>query len=71
MQELINQVKDLQHEVSGLDTNNTTLNLIVKDLTGQVIALRELTQRHEKEIRKLQIDLAQTRHALAERLAYK
>ena len=56
-QELINQVKDLI--------------ALTKDLQGQTISLRQLTQRHEKEIKQLQISLAQTRHALAERLAYK
>ena len=47
-----------------------TNNKEYKDLQGQVIALRQLTQRHDKEIRKLQIDLAQTRHALAERIVH-
>ena len=65
------EINYLMDKVLELAQNNQAMVTVSKDLTGQVIALRQLTQRHEKEIKQLQISLAQTRHALAERLAYK
>ena len=72
---LMDKVLELAKSQQGLTASVLTvakLNTVdeIKDLTGQVIALRELTQRHEKEIKQLQISLAQTRHALAERVVH-